>query len=152
LERAAPARGNWVTGITILFPDVFGFKARSAQEQITRADEQTQQAHYDETIQQVTGQMRAARDQLKGAELVAQQTPSELQAARQTETQSRARYQSGLATVVEVAEAENLLAQAETDDAVARLNVWRGLFGVAYAQGDLQNFLQALRGASTGGH
>jgi hypothetical protein len=96
--------------------------------------------------------MRAARDQLKGAELVAQQTPAELQAARQTETQSRAQYQSGLATVVEVAEAENLLAQAEMDDAVARLSVWRGLFGVAYAQGDLQSFLQALHSASAEGH
>ena len=59
-------------------------------------------------------------------------------AARQSETQSRARYQSGLATLVEVADAENLLAQAEMDDSIARLNVWRGLFAVAYAQGDLQ--------------
>lgn len=149
---AAPVRGNWVTGVTILFPDVFGFKARSEQEQITKADERTQQARYDQTIQDVTGQVRSARDELKGAELVAQQTPAELQAARQTETQSRARYQSGLATVVEVAEAENLLAQAEMDDAVARLNVWRGLFGVAYAQGDLQRFLQALHSASAGVH
>ena len=131
---------------------MFGFKARGEQEQITKGDERTQQAHYDETIQQVTGQMRVAREQLKGAELVAQQTPTELQAARQTETQSRARYQSGLATVVEVAEAENLLAQAEMDDTVARLNVWRGLFGVAYAQGDLQSFLQALHDANAGDH
>jgi hypothetical protein len=33
------------------------------------------------------------------------------------------------------------------DDAVARLNVWRGLFGVAYAQGDLQPFLNILQAA-----
>ena len=148
---AAPARGNWVTGITILFPNVFAFKARSAEEQISKANERSQQAHYDQTIQDLTGQIRAARDQLKAVELVAQETPTELAAARQSEAQSRARYQSGLATLVEVADAENLLAQAEMDDSIARLNVWRGLFAVAYAQGDLKDFLQALHGATPGG-
>jgi len=147
---AVPARGNWVTGITILFPDVFAFKARSSEEQISKANERSQQAHYDQTIQDLTGQIRAARDQLKGAELVAQETPTELAAARQSETQSRTRYQTGLTTIAEVAEAENLLAQAEMDDAIARLSVWRGLFGVAYAQGDLQSFLQVLHGTKPG--
>jgi outer membrane protein len=149
---AAPARGNWVSGITILFPDVFAFKARGAEEQISKANERSQQAHYDQTLQDLTGQIRAARDQLKSAELVAQETPTELAAARQSETQSRTRYQSGLATLVEVAEAENLLAQAEMDDAIARLSVWRGVFGVAYAQGNLQGFLQALHGTAPGDH
>jgi outer membrane protein len=149
---AAPSRGNWVTGVTILFPDVFSFKARSAEEQISKAHERAQVAHYDQTVQDLTGQIRAARDQLKGAELVAQETPIELTAARQTETQSRVRYESGLTTIVEVAEAENLLAQAEMDDAVARLSVWRGLFSVAYAQGDLQSFLQVLHATTAGGH
>jgi len=149
---AAPARGNWVTGITILFPDVFAFKARSTEEQISKANERSQQARYDQTVQELTGQIRAARDKLKGAELVAQETPTELEAARQSETQSKARYQSSLATLVEVADAENLLAQAEMDDAIARLNVWRELFGVAYAQGDVQSFLQVLHGTTPGGH
>jgi outer membrane protein len=141
----APGRANWVTGIMVVFPDVFAFKARSDEEQISKANELSRQANYDQTIQDLTGQIRAARDQLKGAELVAQQTPIELEAARASETQSRARYDASLATLVEVADAEGLLAQAEIDDAVARLNVWRSLFGVAYAQGDLQLFLDALR-------
>jgi outer membrane protein TolC len=149
---AAPARGNWVTGITILFPDVFAFKARNAAEQISKAKERSEQARYDQTVQDLTGQIRAARDKLKGAELVAQETPTEVEAARQSETQSKARYQSSLATLVEVADAENLLAQAEMDDAIARLNVWRELFGVAYAQGDVQTFLQVLHDATAGGH
>ncbi len=148
----APARENWVAGITILFPDIFGFKARSTEEQISKANERSQQAHYDQTIQDLTGQTRAARDQLYGAELIAQETPAELAAAQQSETQSRTRYQSGLATLVEVADAENLLAQAEMDDAIARLNVWRGLFGVAYAHGNLQSFVQVLHGTTQGDH
>ena len=146
----APARENWVTGITILFPDVFSFKARNTEEQITKASERSQQAHYDQAIQDLTGQVRAARDQLRTAELIGQETPTELAAARQSEAQSQARYQSGLATLVEVADAETLLVQAETDDSVARLNVWRGLFAVAYAQGNLQSFLQVLHGTTRG--
>jgi outer membrane protein len=148
---AAPARGNWVAGVTILFPDVFAFKARSEEEQISNANKHSLQAHYDQTIQDLTGQIQAARDQLKGAELIAQETPTELASARQSETQSKARYQSSLTTLVEVAEAENLLAQAEMDDAIARLNVWRELFGVAYAQGNLEDFLRVLRGTTPEG-
>jgi len=148
----APARENWVTGITVMFPDVFGFKALSAQKQISKANERSQKARYDQTIQDLSGQIQAARDQLKAAQLVAQETPTELAAARQSETQSRARYQSGLATLVEVADAENLLAQAEMEDSIARLNVWGGFFAVANAQGNLQDFLQLLRSSPPGGH
>jgi outer membrane protein len=142
----APGRGNWVTGITVTFPNIFDFKALSVEKQMSRANEHAQQAIYDKTIQDVTGQVQAALAQLKGAQLVAQQTPIELTAARASEAQSRARYEASLATLVEVADSEGLLAQAEVDDSVARLNVWRSLFGLAYAQGDLQPFLDALRG------
>jgi outer membrane protein TolC len=148
----APARGNWVTGITILFPDVFGFKALSAEKQISKANEQSQRARYDQAIQDVSGQIQAARDQLKAAQLVVQETPTELATARLSEMQSRARYESGLATLVEVADAENLLVQAEMEDSIARLNVWHGLFEVANTQGDLQDFLQVLRGTTQGVH
>jgi len=141
----APARGNWVVGLTILFPNLFDLKALSAKKQIAVANERAQQAHYQQTLQDLTGQIQAAHDQLKAAQLVAQETPTELSAARQTEIQSRARYEAGLTNLVEVADAENLLAQAETQDALARLNLWRGLFHVANAQGDLEPFLALLR-------
>ena len=138
-------RGNWVAGITVTFPNVFDFKALNAEKQVEKAHERLQQARYDRTIQDLTGQLEAAQAQLKSAQLVAQQTPIELEAARASESQSRARYAASLTTMVEVAEAEGLLAQAEMDDAIARLNVWHSLFNVAYAQGDLQPFLNELR-------
>jgi outer membrane protein TolC len=141
----APGRGDWVAGVTITFPNVFDFKALSAEKQIAKANERSQRALYDRTIQDVTGQLQTARAQLKSAQLIAQQTPIELEAARASETQSRARYAASLATLVEVADAEGLLAQAEMDDAVARLNLWHSLFNVAFAQGDLQPFLNLLR-------
>ena len=54
-----------------------------------------------------------------------------------------------LATIVEVAESQSLLVQAEIDDRLARLNVWRRLEGVAAAQGNLQPFLELVRAQST---
>jgi outer membrane protein len=81
---------------------------------------------------------------LQTAWQVAQNTPVELEAARASETQARARYQAGLATLVDVADAQSLLAQAEIGDAISRVSVWRSLLGVAYAQGDLEPFLQLL--------
>jgi len=140
-----PGRGNWLVGLTITFPNVFDFKALSTQKQMAKANERWQEALYEKTIQDLTGQVKSALAQLKSAQLVAQQTPIELAAARASESQSRARYAASLATLVEVADSEGLLAQAEMDDAVARLNVWHSLFNVAYAQGDLQPFMDLLR-------
>jgi outer membrane protein len=94
--------------------------------------------------------MEQARATLSGARRVAANTPVELAAAQTSEQQQQARYRSGLATVVDVAAAEGVLAQAEADDAIARLSVWRAELASAAAQGDLQPFLQMLQGQSKG--
>lgn len=119
---------------------------------MAKAHENSQRALYDKTIQDLTGQAQAAMAVLKSAKLVAEQIPVELAAARQSESQSKARYEASLTTIVEVADAEGLLARAESDDAIARVNVWRSLFGVAAAQGDLQPFLDMLRTSGHDGH
>jgi len=75
---------------------------------------------------------------------VAENTPVELDAARTTENQQRTRYQAGLATLVDVSDAQSLLVQAEIDDSQARLVVWQNLASVFAAQGDLGPFMQFL--------
>jgi len=143
-------RANWAAGMTVTFPlfDIFSIRARK---EIERSNERAQAARYDQAIQDLTGQLDEARAALEGARRVAENTPIELKAARDTESQARARYQAGLATIVDVAEAQGLLVQAETDDALARLAVWNNLSSLAAAQGDLQPFLQLLRGKTQGG-
>ena len=42
----------------------------------------------------------------------------------------------------EVAEAQRLLSQAEIDDSLARLGIWRALLALAAAQGDLTGYLR----------
>ena len=44
-----------------------------------------------------------------------------------------------------MAEAQNLLAGAEYQDAAARVDVWRALLAKAVAQGSLASFLDLLR-------
>jgi len=48
---------------------------------------------------------------------------------------------------VEVAEAQRILTQAEIDDALARLSVWRALLAVAVAEGDLAPYLEEVKRA-----
>lgn len=142
-------RSNWAVGLTVTFPllDIFSIRARKG---IEFANEQAEAARYDQTIQDLTGQLKKAQASLEGARKVAENTPVELEASRTTETQERARYQAGLATLVDVSDAQSLLVQAEIDDAVARLAVWQNLASVAAAQGDLAPFLQSLHDMARG--
>ena len=82
---------------------------------------------------------------MQAARAVAANTPVQLAAARQSETQARARYQAGLAGITEIADAQSLLAQAEVQDQLARVDVWRGLLAEAVALGDLTPFIRLLR-------
>jgi outer membrane protein TolC len=130
--------------MTVTFPvfDIASIRARKKEEVY---NERAERARYEQTLQDLTGQMEKARAALAGAWRVAHNTPIELEAARVSELQANARYRSGLGTIVEVAETERILTQAEIDDALARLSVWRALLEVAVANGDLQPFLQQTR-------
>ncbi len=71
-----------------------------------------------------------------------------MQAAQETELRVRKRYEAELGTVVEVAEAQRLLAQAEVENALSRLSVWRARLLEAKAKGNLNPFLELLKNAS----
>jgi outer membrane protein len=143
-------RSNWAAGLTVTFPALGIFSVR-AQKQIAVANERAERARYDQTLDDLTGQLRQAQAALEGARRVAENTPIELRAARDAETQASERYKAGLASIVEVAEAQGLLVQAEIDDALARLAVWNDLASVTAAQGDLQPFIQFLHRKTPGG-
>jgi outer membrane protein TolC len=108
-----------------------------ARHELEAAHERTERAR----LELVTRDLKAERDRaeamLRAAREIATNTPVQLEAARAAERQANARYQSGLGTLIEVAEAQRLLTQAEIDDSLARLAIWRALLGVARANGDL---------------
>lgn len=138
-------RANWAAGVQVVFPNVFDFSSLRARKAAAAASTRSESALYDETVLLVSSQQRLAAADLQAARAVAANTPAQLAAARQSETQARARYDAGLTSITEVADAQGLLAQAEAEDQLARIDVWRALLGTAAAQGDLTPFLTLLR-------
>lgn len=143
-------RQNWAAGLTATFA-VLDFPSLHFKKQIEQANERAQQSEYNRTLQSLTAQSERAKADYDSAVLIIQNTPVELEAARLGETQATARYKAALAPIVEVADAQRLLLQAEIDDNLARLSVWRAMLGEALAQGDLQPFLELARKRTAGG-
>jgi outer membrane protein len=142
-------RANWAAGVQVVFPNVFDFASLQARKAAAAASARAETALYDEAVLTVASQQQAAAATVQAARAVAANTPVQLAAAQQTEAQARARYQAGLTTIVEVADSQSLLAQAEVQDQVARIDVWRALLSQAAAQGTLTPFV-ALLNPSTG--
>ncbi len=141
----APDTFNWAAGLQVSFA-AFDYFSLRAQQKAQEANVEAERARYQQSLSDVSAAIEAERANLAGARRMAANTPVELAAAQASEQQQQARYRSGLATVVDVTAAEGVLAQAEADDAIARLGVWRAELGIAAAQGDLQPFLQLLQG------
>lgn len=131
---------NWAVGVTATFPllDYFSLRERT---RIEAQNERAERATYDRVVRELSTQAAQAEAELEGARQVALNTPILLQAARVLEQQSRARYDAGLATIIEVADAQRLLMQSEVAAAVARLGVWRALLAEAAAIGDMSPLL-----------
>lgn len=143
-------RHNWAAGLTATF-SVLDFPSLHFKKQIEESRERAQRAEYDRTVQKLTADEERAKAAYDSAVLISQNTPIELEAARLGETQANARYKAALAPIVDVAEAERLLLQAEIEDNLARLTVWRAMLGEALARGDLQPFLELARKTAAGG-
>jgi outer membrane protein TolC len=136
----APSEGNWAVGFSMRF-DLFHYKQTRLRETIESHHEEAERAAKDRVIQELKGQQARAQIAVGAARRIAENSPIELEAARTLEGQAQARYRAGLGTVVEVAEAQRLLRQAEVESALARLGVWRALFALGAAQGDLEDLL-----------
>jgi outer membrane protein len=117
------------------------FASIHAREAAQSATVRAETARYQQFSTELTAQWNAALAGLSGSRSVASNTPVQVSSADAALQQATARYQSGLGTIVEVADAQRLLTQAQIDDALARLNVWRALLRVATAAGDIQPFL-----------
>jgi outer membrane protein TolC len=135
---------NWAVGVSVAVPAFDVFTAR-ARKRVEIQNEAAEHARYEQIVQNLTTEEARARALMTAAAEIARNTPIERQAATDAETRARARYSSGLGDLTEVAEAQRLLAQAEADDAVARLGVWRALLATAHARGDLAPFIDKLR-------
>jgi outer membrane protein TolC len=140
-------RANWAAGVQVVVPNLFDFTSLRARRAAAGATTRAEVARHDEAALTVTAQQRTADAVVDAARAIAQNTPVQLAAAQQSEAQARARYDAGLTSIVEVAEAQGLLAAAEYQNAVARVDVWKALLAQAASHGSLDAFIGLARGA-----
>jgi len=140
LNGLAPNVQDYALGFTVNFP-VADLPAVQAREAAQSATVRAQAARAQQIATDLRAQWNVAVATLQGARRIAANTPVQVTAAHAATEQATARYRSGLGNIDEVAEAQRLLTQAEIDDALARLSVWRGLLAVAIAAGDIRPFV-----------
>jgi outer membrane protein len=144
LDGLGLERANWAAGVQIVLPNLFDFASLRARKAAAAATERAEAALYSEAILTVASERDVAVAMLETARAVAVNTPLQLAAARQSEAQARARYDAGLTNLVEVADAQSLLVQAEVQDQLARVDIWRALLAEAAAHGSLSSFQMLL--------
>jgi outer membrane protein TolC len=136
---------NWGVGFTVQFA-VGDLPSIRAQRRIESARFATESARLRLVRQNLSAETAKARARLEGARAMVPVAGTQLSEAGSVYEQAQARYRSGLANLIEVVDAQRTYQQAEIDDALARLAVWRAELGVAIAEGDLTPFLALLGG------
>jgi outer membrane protein len=139
----APNVQNYAAGVNITFPfmDFASIHAREAAQSATLRANQANEQLADKLLREQFARAKAA---LHAAREVAANTPIEVRSAHTAFDQAKARYQAGLVPIDDLAQAQRLVVQAEIDDSIARLNVWRALLQIEAVRGDIQPFLQAV--------
>jgi outer membrane protein TolC len=138
----APNFGDYAVGlnITFAFMDFASIHAREASQASILIAVQAREQVASRELQEQFAQAEAA---LRATRAVAENTPIALSSAQTSFAQANARYKAGLSPIDDVAQAQRLLVQAQIDDSIARLNVWRAFLHLQAIRGDLQPFLQA---------
>jgi outer membrane protein TolC len=136
----APNIYNWGVGFTVSFPLFEGPRTKAVRETEQRLA-RAEMANVKRAQQDLTAQAERAKAALEASVKLRGIAPEQTAAARTSFEQSQARYQAGLGTMLELADAQRTLTQAEIDEALAGLAVWRAHLALASARGDLQPFL-----------
>lgn len=140
LNGLAPTVQDYGLGLTVTFPVMDKF-AIQEQEAMQSANIRANQAQYRLVTTNLQAEFNSALATLAGARRVAANTPIEVSSASVAVRQATAQYQAGLTSIDNLAQAQRLLVEAQIDDALARLSVWRARLQVETARGNIQPFL-----------
>lgn len=141
-----PQAANYMVGASISFPIMDYFEIRAKRKRVFN-EELAERANFDLAMQILEQKDARARVLLTEARRVADETPIMVKAARENAVKTVERYKVGLANIVNVSEAERILARAEVDDAIAQVRVWKAILATGYVQGDLKPFMQLVSAA-----
>ncbi|MBS2005425.1 MAG: TolC family protein [Cyanobacteria bacterium SZAS TMP-1] len=120
------------------FLDIVRLRAEK-KVQMERIEQQNQD--FNLVLQNLKTQDVQSRARVKAALALAENMPVQVKAAYMAASQAAARYKTGLGSVAQVAEANQVLAQSRAQEAIARVGVWRALLAVAAVHGDIKPFL-----------
>lgn len=140
---ALPQVFNYMAGLSLSFP-VMEYFPLKAQRDMAHSNELAAKADFDLAMQILEKKDARARVLLAQARKVADETPVLVEAARVREIKVLKRYSTGLTNMVSLAQAEKALAEAEVENAMAQVEVWRSVLALAYVQGDLAPFLKLV--------
>ena len=135
---------NWAVGLSVTVP-FMEWHNKGARETVEELRLQAAQARREDAARELTRRLQVARQDEQASRDVAVQAEVIAEAARSVATQVSARYQAGLSSITDVADAERRLAQAEIDRALAGLATWRAHLAVVHATASgVEPFLNAL--------
>jgi outer membrane protein TolC len=140
---ALPQVFDYMIGVSYSFPILEYFPLK-AQKEMARSNGLSARADFDLAMQILEKKDARARIMLAQSRKVAEQTPILVEAARVREIKVMKRYSTGLTNMVSLAAAEKALAEAQVEDALAQVDVWRSILHLAYVQGNLRPFLQIV--------
>jgi outer membrane protein TolC len=109
------------------------------------SESQEAKALYEEEKLKIDGQIENAQVQYQIALSQTLEAPIQLNSAIDAYSQSNARYQSGLSTIVELTQSSYILVRAQTDYAISRTNLWRAQLLKAAAIGNFDLFIQNIK-------
>jgi len=142
-----PTIPNWNVGLVIDFP-FFDIIRIQAEKKVVDQQINSAQQSYALALQQLKAEDVQARARVKASLELAANMPIQVQAANLAAQQAQARYQAGLATVAQVAEANQILADSRVKEAVTNVGVWKALLANAAVHGNLRPFLGAAAQAT----
>jgi outer membrane protein TolC len=96
-----------------------------------------QREEYNLVLQNLKSEDERSRAQVETAIEIAHNMPLQVMAAQLAAQQAQSRYQVGLSSVAQVAEANQILAQSRMQEAVAKVAIWRAMLERASVHGDL---------------
>ncbi|MCW5823745.1 MAG: TolC family protein [Cyanobacteria bacterium TGS_CYA1] len=135
-----PVVPNWNVGLMVDFPFMDILRIQAEKMVVDQRIMAAQQG-YSLAIQQLRTEDVQARSKVQAAVELAANMPVQVSAALLAAQQAQARYEAGLATVAQVAEANQILADSRVKEAVANVGVWKALLSAAAVHGDLKPFL-----------
>ena len=135
-----PNAFNYLVGLSlnwnILYYPQYNRQVKSARIEWHRDEMNTVATTYDAKID-----LQIAKRQIQAQYDQALEAPVGLLAAQMAYNQTNARYQNGLATIIDLTQGLYMLNTAELDLITTRLNVWRAILQETAITGNINNFL-----------